>query len=101
MLKDSRQTMHMIGNSSIELDGNVAYGETYCLSVHDGGKDHQAVYNRYVDRFEKRDGKWAIASRKVVFDISHNIPAGVPYGKDLSEPLTWGRRDKLDPSYRP
>ncbi len=100
VLKDTVQCMHMIGNISIDLQGDVAFVETYCLSINDTGTEHQTVYNRYIDRFEKRADEWRIAARQVVFDVSRVEPATKRYGGTMGDALTWGRKDKEDPSYR-
>ena len=58
-------TQHFLGNMHIELDGDVAHTETYCQAWHhiageDGAPDHDSVAGlRYVDRFERRDGRVA------------------------------------------
>ena len=100
VLKDTRQCMHLIGNVRIELHGDAAHSETYCLSINDDGARHQTVYVRYIDRFERRQGEWKIASRRVVFDISRSEPCTEPYGAGLGDLLTWGKKNRADPSYR-
>jgi len=99
-LKDIRQCQHLIGNVKIELDGDVAWCETYCLSISDDGKQHQTVFNRYIDRFERRRGEWRIAHRLIAFDISRSDPVTESYGAQLGDALTLGKRDKTDPVYR-
>ena len=68
-----RQTMHLIANLLIEIDGDVAWSEAYAIAFHrvkptskKGERDFNVGF-RYVDRFERRDGKWAIAKRTCVF----------------------------------
>ena len=46
-------------------DDKTAHGRSYFLAVTHIGPDHSGVYN---DRFEKRDGRWMIAERKVRID---------------------------------
>ena len=46
-------------------DDKTARGRSYFLAVTNIGPDHSGVYN---DRFEKRDGRWMIAERKVRID---------------------------------
>jgi hypothetical protein len=95
---------HGILQSLIELDGDVAYVETYFI-CHlrtsrpigpDGGfavfadgdkgqvrEDEQEftslMLGRYLDRFERRDGTWAIAVRKVVMDWAQEEPGPRDY----------------------
>jgi hypothetical protein len=68
-----RCTVHKLGNAYIELDGDVAYGETYAIGHHvttENGRDVQdsIIGLRYVDRFERRAGSWKIADRKAVYE---------------------------------
>jgi hypothetical protein len=57
-------TNHLLSNHRCEIDGDTAHAETYCTYVgvnRDGTID--VIGNRYVDRLEKRDGRWAILRR--------------------------------------
>jgi len=68
-------SMHHIGNVDIELDGDVAWVETYFVAYAsheiDGRTYDSARGGRYLDRFERRDGRWAVARRKVADDWAH------------------------------
>jgi hypothetical protein len=57
------KTQHILSNHSCEIDGNVAHTETYChcFSVPPPGCNRLSS-GRFVDRLEKRSGKWAIVS---------------------------------------
>ncbi len=100
-LKDIRQCQHLIGNYSCELDGDTAYTETYCLAASDWGTgEHVIAYNRYIDRFDKRNGEWKIADRRVVLDVTCNAPDAGPIYAEGGWEFTWGRRDKLDLLYQ-
>ena len=61
---------HYITNVSIELDGDTAHVECYFIVV--GRRKQNTATDlhggRYVDRFEKRGGRWAIAARVVVYE---------------------------------
>lgn len=65
-----RQLMHFTGNVLIELDGDNAFVESYFISFspvdEDGKTSTRSRAGRYLDRFERRDGEWKIAYRKVV-----------------------------------
>lgn len=101
------QTFHSIANQWIEVEGDGAVGETYVVAAattrDDGaagpGKD-TLTGGRYIDRFERREGRWAIAERTFVLDWARTEPstrdmAGGMYGAlDLH-----GSRGKADPSY--
>jgi hypothetical protein len=57
---------HYVTNVSIELDGDAAHTECYYLFVGrspDRETPLTVAGGRYVDRFERRDGRWAIAVR--------------------------------------
>ena len=92
-------TQHFLSNHTIEIDGDVAHVESYHLvavklktsgtiSLHSG---------RYVDRFEKRDGVWAIAVRVVVPEW-HGLVTAASASPVLAR-SDWGRRSSDDPSY--
>lgn len=64
-------TMHFIGNHFVEGNGDVAISETYGNAIHWGSPADDPRRNftsgfRYVDHFEKRDGRWAVAERWAV-----------------------------------
>jgi hypothetical protein len=61
---------HCVLNYTCELDGDVAHTETYYIFVgmNREGPPLAMSGGRYIDRFEKRDGRWAIAARVCVRD---------------------------------
>lgn len=64
-------TMHLIGNHFVEGAGNAAVSETYGNAIHWGSPSDDARRNftsgfRYIDHFEKRDGRWAVVERWAV-----------------------------------
>ncbi|MDH6280152.1 nuclear transport factor 2 family protein [Prescottella agglutinans] len=70
-------SLHYITNVLIDLDGDTANVESYCLCylrqapmVPGQSQSRATIKCRYVDRFERRDGQWRIADRIVVFDES-------------------------------
>jgi SnoaL-like domain len=72
-------TMHFNGQSSIELDGDHATGESYCLAHHlletEEGRTLLVLFIRYQDSFVKRDGTWRFAERKLLIDWSDSRPS--------------------------
>ena len=96
-------TMHVLGNVSIELDGDAARVESYCTAHHvfppqpPGGARDMVLGLRYLDRFEKRDGRWLIAKRSCAYEYSLSLPAGDAW--PLDPPFVRGRPDRSDPSY--
>ena len=57
---------HYLTNHSVDIEGDVAHAETYYLFL-GTDRDEQAPLTitggRYLDRFERREGRWAIAAR--------------------------------------
>ncbi|GAA4768790.1 nuclear transport factor 2 family protein [Novosphingobium ginsenosidimutans] len=94
---------HIITNHTVEIDGDTAHAETYYLFLGENREGPPSLaFGRYVDRFEKRNGKWAIAHRVCV-----NEKAGAFV--DIDIPDEWlaamrstgpDRRDSHDISYR-
>jgi ketosteroid isomerase-like protein len=100
-IKNIKQCQHLIGNFTCELAGDVAFTETYCISFsEDKSGNNATVYNRYIDRFERRGGSWKIADRLVVLDMTRTEPATKPFGDVPGWNFTWGTRDRLDAVYR-
>ncbi|WP_104181940.1 nuclear transport factor 2 family protein [Arthrobacter sp. B0490] len=108
---------HAILNHTCDLDsdGKTAHTESYYhfVSLNNHGEPWSMVAGRYIDRFEKRNGRWAIAARVVVRDwmateerIGRENLTGLVVGKDFdpteSSFTTSARppmRDRTDPSY--
>lgn len=61
---------HCVLNYTIDLDGETAHTETYYMFVgmNREGEPLAMSGGRYIDRFEKRDGRWGIAARVCVRD---------------------------------
>jgi hypothetical protein len=94
-------TMHIIGNHYVELDGDRARSETYGTAVHWGEPADDPRRNftsgfRYVDRMERRAGRWAIAERWAVREWTRS-DAGRHLAREGAGPV--GRRDRDDPLY--
>lgn len=69
---------HSLGQSIIELDGDVAFSETYVVLARGLPRDGQEpnlvlIHGRYVDRFERREGEWKIARRNAVIDYASHV----------------------------
>jgi hypothetical protein len=89
---------HFITNETIELEGDTAHAETYFLATlrrKTGVID--LVGGRYIDRLERRDGRWAIADRACLVEWNGEIPSA---RGDVDEELFLrGRWDRQDISY--
>jgi ketosteroid isomerase-like protein len=61
------QHQHIINNTTIELEGDVAHVETYYTFFAENRDGPPSLaFGRYIDRFERRDGDWRIAYRVCV-----------------------------------
>jgi hypothetical protein len=74
-------TMHCVLNHAIELvDDTHARGEVYNVTyLHrtvDGTVQLDTWWGRYLDRYEYRDGRWAIAHRVCVHEWTRSEPMG-------------------------
>jgi hypothetical protein len=95
---------HQMTNSSIKVNGDTAVSETYGWvplrrPIKDGDKtaSTEVYVTRYVDRWSRRNGTWALDERQLIVDM-HMI-----LQEQLTAPsqrVSSGRRDRTDPSYR-
>jgi ketosteroid isomerase-like protein len=71
-LNTYQATTHFNGQSTVEIEGNTAKGESYCIAHHltvDGEKRMLMVASiRYLDTFSKENGAWLFAERKLMVD---------------------------------
>jgi hypothetical protein len=76
---------HCLFNHTCDLEGDVAHTETYYMFVGMNRVGEPLVLSggRYLDRFEKREGRWAIAQRICVRDW-----APLPEQPDFDDPST-------------
>ena len=88
---------HQLAQVTIALDGDRAGSEAYMTgtmrTVRDGREMQIVVRARYLDRWEKRGGRWAITQRQVAYD--HDEIREVA---SLRGTLN-AARDRSDPSY--
>ena len=72
-------TMHFNGQSTIELQGDRATGESYCLAHHlteadDGSRTMMVASIRYLDTMVKREGEWLFAERRLLVNWTDTRP---------------------------
>lgn len=81
---------HLATNLVIELDGDVAHAEHYILAFARMKKDGETfdtlTLARALDRFERRDGLWKIAHRRLVWEWNHEMPHAESWGRGLMFP---------------
>ncbi|EPX82270.1 hypothetical protein Salmuc_03058 [Salipiger mucosus DSM 16094] len=94
-------SVHHIGNILIDLRGDVADVETYFMASQrreeDGKHWIRMRVGRYLDRFEKRDGIWRVARRKVIDDWSSLDELAQP-AREVGPDNNHGTRGADDPS---
>lgn len=95
-------TLHILSNHSCEIDGDVAHTETYVRSFsvrHEG--PHVLAFGRFVDRLERRDGRWGIVSRVSIPEGASELPRFADRAGMTDDPRTLSKRarDRSDPSY--
>ncbi len=94
-----RAHSHQVTNIIIQLDGDHAVSESYYSAylrplVAAGEAPTQlSAYGRYLDRWVRRDGRWAISHRKVASDFGD-----ISVVNDAPFPAT-GANNSNDPSY--
>jgi ketosteroid isomerase-like protein len=84
------RTSHNMTNVLIDVDGDVATAESYCITFArikaDGRYHHSFVGARMIDRLERRDGTWGIAHRQLVWDWNHDAPESETWMQGLLAP---------------
>ncbi len=90
---------HQITNVLIELDGERATSESYVTVVlwtlpdAEGRQLELVGRGRYLDRWQRRDGVWAIEHRIHLLDLSSSFPL------DRADVSEGSSRDAHDPSF--
>jgi ketosteroid isomerase-like protein len=79
-LNTYQATMHLNGQSTVQLDGDRATGESYCIAHHlyeaDGQRTLIVAYIRYLDQFARQPGgSWLFAERKLMVDWTETHPS--------------------------
>jgi len=93
-------TQHHITNHRCELDGDTAHCESYYLfrCINKAAPWDNFSSGRYLDRFEKRNGRWAIAARVCVVEARDEIWG--PDGNEGNTEYVPATRNCNDPSYQ-
>lgn len=97
---------HLTGMPSVELHGEIAFAATSCV-VHrvtapdpadDGPKRDFVSGVRFLDRLERRNGRWRIVHRTCVGDWAYTVPVESGMLPEGDSRLN-GRRDQADVWY--
>lgn len=95
-------THHVVTNHTCELAGDVAHTETYWLfSGRNKGAPPSIHFGRYLDRFERREGRWAIAARACMIEWHASLGDLPAPAEQLAAERAVGAatRDRADLSY--
>jgi ketosteroid isomerase-like protein len=97
-----RATHHVVTNHTCELDGDTAHTETYWIfsGINKAGPP-SIHFGRYLDRFERRNGRWAIAARACLSEwhaALGELPMPAEY-QALLDGSGKSARDRSDSSY--
>lgn len=78
---------HALSNVLIELAGDRALVEAYITTFvrmkKDGERFDTLTLARTIDRFERRDGAWRIAARRLTWEWNHEMPHAETWGRGL------------------
>lgn len=73
-------TFHFVGNQLVEIDGDAASGETYCVAHHlydqDGVRMNYTMFIRYQDRYQRTEAGWRLRERLLWLDFGRHAPLG-------------------------
>ncbi|MFK7977247.1 MAG: nuclear transport factor 2 family protein [Halioglobus sp.] len=94
-------TRHSLSNHSVELQDNAALSETWVHAGHllPGAEEELLFYGRYLDKLEKRDGRWKILHRTVVVDWIKRHAVIDERDSDAFSALQRGGHKDTDPLY--
>jgi SnoaL-like domain len=95
---------HYVTNHSVELNGDHAHAETYYVFIGTDRKPEAplvVVGGRYIDRFERREGRWGIAARVCLVEWASELASGLtPAAVDFIAMIGTVARDRSDTSYQ-
>lgn len=94
---------HYLLNHTVDIDGDEAHAETYYLFIATDGEpaSHMTISGgRYVDRLERRGGRWAIVDRVCLVEFMDESESLLTEAAIAMVPgARAGSHDTTDPSY--
>jgi hypothetical protein len=70
------QTFHFVGNHRVDVQGDSATGDVYCIAHHITGKDDFVMHIRYEDTYVRTGAGWRIPTRDLRLLWTANQPVG-------------------------
>ncbi|MBM3672010.1 MAG: nuclear transport factor 2 family protein [Actinobacteria bacterium] len=65
-------TTHFLGQQMVDVEGDTATGETYCMAHHiseaNGARRDKVMAIRYLDRYRRVGSEWKIEERRLAID---------------------------------
>ncbi len=78
LIEQYETTQHCVHNQLVELHGDTATGETYCVARHiyekAGSKRKLDMGVRYQDQYRREHGSWRFVRRELVLDWTQDLP---------------------------
>lgn len=102
ILGKMEMTTHVMHNILIEIQGDIAYVESYVQAFHKMYREDGTLYDhmsssRFLDLMERRDLQWRIKRRAVVRDWFREFGDSVAWADgDLGKALEYGKKKPLD-----
>jgi hypothetical protein len=94
--------LHHITTHTCEIEGDTAHAESYVLGamLSPDGKTASILSGRYLDRLERRDGRWRLALRRCTVEVGWNADASFLQTKFFARAgFLKGTWDRTDLSY--
>ena len=98
----SQNHLHNVTTHTCDIDGDEAHAESYVMVtlLSPDGSTVTVMCGRYVDRLERRDGRWRIAVRQATVEAAFTTDARLLQSKYFAaQGYEHGTRDRSDVSY--
>jgi 3-phenylpropionate/cinnamic acid dioxygenase small subunit len=96
------RVQHQVSNVLCDVEGAFANVESYWRVLRRRQAEDKAfdemIASRLLDRFERRNGRWAVLRRRVIWDWMISVPATPAFWEAGPGAFLVGRRDDADPS---
>jgi hypothetical protein len=99
----SQNHLHNVTTHSCEIDGDEAHAESYVMVtlLSPDAATATVMCGRYVDRLERRDGRWRIAVRRSTVELAFTADARLLQSRFFTaQGYEHGSRDRSDLSYQ-